>query len=85
MNDIKMFCDANEMSSVLSHKPHQPTVFLDMFVHCNADNETEDQIDIYLSLQCEDTTIELLEYRKVHEKRFLNSAIVEYVLSILSF
>lgn len=49
VSEKKIFCGDNEINSVLSQEPQQPTVFLGMFAHCNADNETENEIDRYLS------------------------------------
>ncbi|PTQ46678.1 LOW QUALITY PROTEIN: hypothetical protein MARPO_0010s0077 [Marchantia polymorpha] len=83
MSEKKIFCDSNEINSVLSQEPQQPTIFLGMFAHCNADNETKDEVDRYLSLQCEDPTVDPLEYWKVHEKQFLFiSAVAKDILSI---
>lgn len=52
LNEMKMIRGANEINSVqliFPHEPYQPTIFLRMFAHFNADNETQDEIDIYLS------------------------------------
>lgn len=83
VNKIKMYCGADEINSCLSHENQKPNVFFCMFAHCNADNEMEDEVKIYLFLRCEDSTIDPLEYQKAHEKQcYLVSAIAKDVLSI---
>lgn len=65
-----MFCGVDEINSFLSQEPQQPILFLSMFAYCNVDNETEDEVDSYLSLRYEDSIVNPLKYYKVHEYNF---------------
>lgn len=45
---------------------------MEMFVHCNANNETQDDVDKYMICQqCKDTIVD----PKVHEKQFFISTV----------
>ena len=73
----------NSVEEIVPLEIEQPTVFLGMFAHSKTDSLTQDEVDRYLSLRCEDPTVNPLEYWKVHEKQFpVISSIAKDILSI---